>query len=135
MAEPLFRKIDSLQLPVPDLERALAFYRDSLGHELVWRSEVGAGLRFPDGDGELVLQTERPQPETDLLVESVQAAVERFVAAGGRVLAEPFEIQIGQCAVVSDPFGNVLVVLDASKGLLTTDTDGNVTGNQAPAAD
>ena len=35
MTEPLFRKIDCLQIPVPDLEAGLAFYRDRLGHALI----------------------------------------------------------------------------------------------------
>jgi catechol 2,3-dioxygenase-like lactoylglutathione lyase family enzyme len=115
---------------VPDLDAALAFYRDRLGHALVWRTASAAGLRLPDDDAELVLQTERNEPETDLLVESVPAAVERFVRAGGRVLVEPFDIQIGKCAVVCDPFGNALVILDASKGLLVTDADGSIIGNR-----
>jgi catechol 2,3-dioxygenase-like lactoylglutathione lyase family enzyme len=131
MPEPLFTKVDCLRLPVHDLDDALAFYRDKLGHALIWRTETAAGLRLPDSNAELVLQTERPEMETDLSVESVEVAVERFVAAGGRVLAVPFDIQIGRCAVVADPFGNVLVMLDASKGLLTTDAEGNVTGNEA----
>ena len=58
------------------------------------------------------------------------SAVETFTAAGGRVLTGPFEIQIGRCAVVQDPWGNTLVVLDMSKGKLTVDGDGNVTGNE-----
>lgn len=132
VTEPLFRNIDCYSLPVPDLDAALAFYRDKLSHELAWRSEKAAGLRFPDGDGELVLQSERPGRETDLLVESVPEAVERFVTAGGRVVAPPFEIQIGKCAVVADPFGNVLVLLDMSKGRLVTDDDGHIVGNEAP---
>ena len=128
---PLFRKIDSYQLRVPDLDAALAFYRDALGHELVWRSESGAGLRLPDQEGaEIVLQTERPGPETDLLVDSVEVAVQRFVAAGGKLLSGPFAIQIGQCAVVADPFGNVLVLLDMSQGRLVTDDDGRIVGNE-----
>ena len=127
---PLFVKIDCLSLPVPDLDEALAFYRDRLGHELIWRTDAAAGLRLPGSNAELVLQTERPQVETDLAVESVEAAVERFVAAGGRLIAGPFEIQIGRCAVVADPFGNVLVMLDASKGLLATDAEGRVIGNE-----
>jgi catechol 2,3-dioxygenase-like lactoylglutathione lyase family enzyme len=130
--EPLFRKIDCYSLPVPDLDSALAFYRDRLGHELVWRSEKAAGLRFRDGDGELVLQSERPGQETDLLVVSVPEAVERFVTAGGRVIAPPFGIQIGECAVVADPFGNVLVLLDMSKGRLVTDAEGRIVGNEGP---
>ena len=127
---PLFVKIDCLRLPVRDLDEALAFYRDRLGHALIWRTDTAAGLRMPDSNAEIVLQTERPEMETDLSVESVEVAVERFVAAGGRVLAGPFDIQIGKCAVVADPFGNVLVMLDASKGLLVTDAEGRVIGNE-----
>jgi len=128
--KPLFVKIDCLRLPVRDLDEALAFYRDRLGHSLIWRTETAAGLRLPDSNAEIVLQTERPEMETDLSVESVEVAVERFVAAGGRLLAGPFDIQIGKCAVVADPFGNVLVMLDASKGLLVTDAEGRVIGNE-----
>jgi predicted enzyme related to lactoylglutathione lyase len=68
--------------------------------------------------------------ETDLLVESVPAAVELFVAAGGRVIGGPFEIQVGLCAVVKDPFGNVLVLLDMSKGRPVTDAQGRIVGNE-----
>ncbi len=131
---PLFKGIDCLRLPVGDLDEALAFYRDRLGHELVWRSETAAGLRLAEGGGEIVLQTERPEQETNLLVASVEEAVASFVAAGGRVVAGPFDIQIGKCAVVRDPFGNVLVMLDMSKGRLVTDKDGRIAGNETPGA-
>ncbi len=129
MSAPLFRKIDCLRLYVSNLDAALDFYQHKLGHAPVWRSETAAGLRLPDDEAELVLQTERDEPETDLLVESVPEAVEQFLSAGGRVLVEPFDIQIGKCAVLQDPFKNVIVILDASKGFLTTDAQGNITGN------
>ena len=35
MTEPLFQKVDCLQIPVPELEAGLAFYRDQLGHDLL----------------------------------------------------------------------------------------------------
>jgi catechol 2,3-dioxygenase-like lactoylglutathione lyase family enzyme len=124
---PLFRKVDCLALRVTDLDESLAFY-GKLGHELIWRTPTAAGLRLPDSEAELVLQTERPGPETDLTVESVGPAVERFVAAGGRVVVEPFDITIGRCAVVADPWGNHLVLLDNSKGRLLTDAAGQVNG-------
>ena len=54
--EPLLRKFDCLQIPVPDLEAGLAFYRDLLGHPLIWRTATAAGLRLPDSDAEIVLQ-------------------------------------------------------------------------------
>ena len=51
----LLRRVDCVQIPVPDLDGGLAFYRDRLGHELIWRTETAAGLRLADGDSELVL--------------------------------------------------------------------------------
>jgi predicted enzyme related to lactoylglutathione lyase len=59
---------------------------------------------MPESDTELVLQTERPGLEIDFLVDSAEAALEHFVQAGGRLVAGPFDIQIGRCAVVADPW-------------------------------
>jgi len=127
---PLIRKIDCVRLSVPDLEAGLAFYRDQLGHELNWRTATSAGLRLPESDGEIVLQTERPGVEIDFLVDSADAAAERFVEAGGRLVTPVFDIQIGRCAVVADPWDNVFVLLDMSEGRLETDEAGNVVGNE-----
>ena len=124
--EPLIRKVDSVQLRVPDLDSGLAVYRDKLGHDLIWRTENAVGLRMPEGDTEIVLQTERDEREVDLLVKSANEAALRMVEAGGRVLVPPFDIQIGRCTVVEDPWGNRLVLLDMSKGSLVTDSSGTV---------
>ena len=132
LPEPLIRKVDCIQIQVPNLDAGLAFYRDQLGHQLVWRTERAVGLRLPDTDAEIVLQIERPGMEINLLVDSVDAAVARIVAAGGTVVVPPFEIQIGRCVVVCDPWGTQLIMLDTSKGLLETDADGNVIGNLEP---
>jgi len=40
---PLLRDIDSVQVPVSDLEAGLAFYCDALGHLLIWRTDTAAG--------------------------------------------------------------------------------------------
>src|SRR5258708_1489867 len=130
--QPLSPKVDSVQIHVPNLEAGLAFYRDQLRHQLMWRSERGVGLRLPDTDAEIVLQLERPGIEINLLVDSVDEAVARIVAAGGTVVVPPFEIPIGRCVVVQDPWGTQLILLDTSKGLLATDADGNVIGNLEP---
>ena len=83
---------------------------------------------MPDTDAEIVLQVERKGQETDLKVDSADDAVARVRAAGGRVIVPPFEIRIGRCAVVEDPWGNRMVLLDSTKGVLLTDDEGNVTG-------
>ena len=125
----LLRKVDCIRLYVPDLEAGLAFYRDRLGHELIWRSDTAAGLRLPESDAELVLQTEEQRQEVDLLVESADEAAKWVEQAGGKVIVPPFDIQIGRCVVLEDPWGNPLVLLDISKGPLKTDADGNVIGD------
>lgn len=125
--KPLFRKLDNYLLRVSDLDAAISFYRDQLGHALVWRDTTAAGFALPETDAELVVHL-RIGPETDILVDSVDAAFEELLAAGGTAVQPPFDITIGRCARVRDPFGNVLVILDQSKGRLTTDADRNVTG-------
>lgn len=127
---PLIHGVDCVQVPVPNLEDALDFYRDKLGHELVWRTATAAGLRLPDSEAEIVVQTERPDLEPNLLVASADAAAKRFAEAGGSILVPPFDIPIGRCVVVSDPWGNRLVLLDMMRGRLATDESGFVTGTE-----
>ena len=124
---PLFRKLDNLLLPVSDLDAAISFYRDRLGHTLVWRDGEAAGFALPETDAELVVHL-RVGPETDILVDDVDVALEEFLAAGGETVHLPFDIAIGRCARVRDPFGNIIVILDQSKGTLITDAERRVTG-------
>jgi predicted enzyme related to lactoylglutathione lyase len=123
------RRVDCVRFYVPDLDQGLAFYRDQLGHEVIWRTERAVGLRMPDTDAEIVLQTEDQGQELDLKVASAEAAAVRIEKAGGKVLVPPFDIQIGRAVVIQDPWGNRFVLLDTSKGLLVTDDDGYVVGN------
>ena len=118
MTKALIHKIDCVQFYVPNLDVGIAFYCDQLGHELKWRMEKSAGLGLPESDTEIMLQTERQELEVDMLVDSADAAVVRFEQAGGKIIVPPFDIQVGRCAVVEDPWGNRFVLLDTSKGLL-----------------
>ena len=124
---PVLGGVDSVTLPVRDLNEGLRFYRDVLHNELLWRNDaIGqAGLRLPGSSTELVLSTDLGAA-VNWLVASVTEAVTSFVAAGGSVVAEPSEIPVGTVAVVRDPFGNDLVLLDLSRGRYRTDAAGNV---------
>jgi catechol 2,3-dioxygenase-like lactoylglutathione lyase family enzyme len=125
----LLHYVDAVTFRVPDLDSGLAFYRDRLGHELLWRNDAEgqAGLRTPDSATEVVLTTTRSY-EPNWKVHSAAEATAVFVANGGRILAGPDDIPIGQVVVVEDPFGNVLVLLDNTTGTYQTDAEGNVTG-------
>jgi lactoylglutathione lyase len=130
MAEPLIQKVDCIRLYVTNLESGLAFYRDQLGLEVIWRTKQAVGLRMPNDATEIVLHTERQGPEIDLTVACADDAAVQIEEAGGRVIVPPFDIQIGRCVVIRDPWDNELVLLDTTKGLLETDADGNVIGNE-----
>lgn len=125
----LLRRVDAVQVPVPSLDEGLAFYVEALGHRLLWRNDdLGqAGLQLPDGDSELVLTTTSPY-EPNWLVDDVPAAIATITARGGTLVTGPLDIPVGRVAVVQDPFGNPLVLVDLSKGLYATTPDGTITG-------
>lgn len=126
---PLLRSVDAVTVPVPDLDSGLAFYRDRLGHHLLWRNEATgqAGLGLPESDTELVLTTQLDYAP-NWLVASADEAVAAIQDAGGRVITEPFDIPVGRVAVAADAFGNPLLLVDLSKGRYMTDESGSVTG-------
>jgi catechol 2,3-dioxygenase-like lactoylglutathione lyase family enzyme len=97
MDGPLLRKVDAVTVPVPDLDAGLAFYAEVLGQPLRWRNdEIGQAA------------VGLPDGDTEI------------------VLVDAFDIPVGRVAVVADPFGNALVLVDLSKGRYVTDVAGAV---------
>src|SRR5918995_4021896 len=86
----VLRGVDAVTVPVPDLDQGLQFYRDQLGHELVWRNDAEGqvGLRLPESQAELVLSTNL-EYAVNWLVTSVSEAVETIVEAGGKGVFDP----------------------------------------------
>ncbi|MFW9844012.1 MAG: VOC family protein [Candidatus Thorarchaeota archaeon] len=123
-----FNKIDCVRIPVTNLEEGIAFYSKKLKHELLWKTDIAAGLKLSQDKSEIVLYTEPDGLEIDFQVNNVEQAVEEFIHAGGRIIKGPFDIPIGKCVVVKDPWGNEYVILDASKGFLETDESKQVIG-------
>jgi lactoylglutathione lyase len=129
MRTPVIKKVDCVQFYVSDLEQGIMLYRDVLGQKLSWRTNDSAGFLMPDSDAEIVIQTSRKEQETDLLVDSVDLSVKYLMDAGFNIVVPPFDIQVGRCAVIEDPWENRMVLLDLSKGKLATDSTGRVIGN------
>ena len=128
MTTPLLRAVDAVTFHVPDLDEGIAFYVDRLGHGLLWRNnDIGAAaLALRESSTEIVLTTQHSY-EPNWLVDSADEAAESIEAAGGRVLSPAVDIPVGRLAVVEDPFGNVLVLIDLSQGRYAIDDHGNVT--------
>jgi predicted enzyme related to lactoylglutathione lyase len=89
----------------------------------LWRNEEAVGFALPDTDAELVVYLNIGQ-EIHVVVDNVGEAFAFFLSAGGEAARPPFDIAIGRCARVRDPFGNELTLLDQSKGRLATDREG-----------
>ncbi len=128
VVHPLLHLVDAVTVPVLDLDAGLAFYAGRLGQPLRWRNdEIGAAaVGLPESATEIVLTTEHGY-EPNWLVDSADRAAVAVEEAGGRILSTPVDIPVGRVAVVADPFGNALVLVDLSKGRYVTDAAGNVT--------
>ncbi len=115
----MFRKIDCVMIRVPDVPTAAKFYEDAFGLKRLWQDGDTIGLGMSDTDAEIVLHNSPDIPhdvEVHYLVDNVAEAVQGYAQKGCTILVEPFEVAIGQCAVISDPFGTTMCLLDMSKG-------------------
>lgn len=116
----VLRKIDCVMIRVDDVAAAAHYYERVFGLLPQWSGGDAVGLRFPDSDAEIVLHRDDdiPSPvEVHYLVDDVISAVDACASQGCEVLTPPFEITIGKCAVMRDPFGVRLCILDLTKGL------------------
>ncbi|MFD2469057.1 VOC family protein [Amycolatopsis silviterrae] len=107
-------EIGNVLYPVPDVAKAVAFYRDALG----------LPLKFADGDryaamdgGRATLAIAGPEedvtggrPAASYKVADVSAVVSSLEAAGATVVRPPAEGPHEIRAVLTDPWGNPFVV-------------------------
>ncbi len=104
---------------VDDVDRAREFYIRVFGMRPTWRDATSAGLRFPESDAEIVLHNIASIPvrvDVTYLVDDVAAAVDALKLEGCTIAAPPFDVVIGKCAVIIDPFGTPMTLIDLTKG-------------------
>ena len=104
---------------VENIEAAASYYAGVFGLHPRWSGDGSIGLAFQETDAEIVLHCDPNIPssvEVCYLVDDVLAAVADYAAQGCQVLVTPFDITIGKCAVIRDPFGTRLCILDMTKG-------------------
>jgi len=123
----LFENVDCVHMRVSNLDEGLAFYEKALGLKLLWRTQIACGLGMKNDITEIVISTDDVLM-VDMKVERVEDALSDFIKAGGKVESGPFDIDIGKCAVVADPWGNKYCILDTTKGTYDTDTSHKVNG-------
>jgi predicted enzyme related to lactoylglutathione lyase len=114
----MIRKIDCVMVPVGDLDEAAGFYTRVFGLRRLWQDASSVALGLPETDAEIVLHTMALPPGANVhyLVDDVGAAVATFGARGAVVRTAPFDIDVGRCAVLEDPYGNLVCLLDLTRG-------------------
>ena len=104
---------------VSDLKRSEAFYTDVLGLKKAWedRDRGMIGFTFEQSDSEIVIHTDPniQKGEHSYLVEDVSRFCEEVKEQGHGVLLEPIEVRSGKYALVGDPDGNEIPIIDLSK--------------------
>jgi predicted enzyme related to lactoylglutathione lyase len=106
--------LDYVELAVgEDLDRAKRFYADAFGWTFNDYGPAYAGIRAPDGDGEVggLNATTTGGPGGPLVLlwsDDLEATVAAVEAAGGRVVDAPFAFPGGRRFHFADPAGNVL---------------------------
>ena len=104
-----------------DLDRAVAFYQDVLGGDLITRFDPPGLAFFGLGDIRLLLDAAAPSALLYLRVDDVKAEVERLRAAGVEVDTEPHQIFVDEDGI----FGEVGV---AEWMAFIRDSEGNLVG-------
>lgn len=116
-------KLAFVYMPVQDLSRALAFYRDTLGLQELWREGDGTVALHAPGD-EAALMLDRvdpgPSPGPVFVVDSVAEFYARHRAALD-FAAEPEVIPGGSWVELRDPDGQMVRVLDQSTEAQSTE--------------
>ena len=112
-------KIDSIMFYVSDLEISATFYTNILGLRQVWADhEQGMiGFVFQESDSEIVIHNDvtLPNPSFSFLVSDVETFCNEYQKNGYRVAKEPFEVRCGKYAILIDPDGNELPIIDLTK--------------------
>lgn len=115
----MFKKIDCVMIRVDDVASAEKFYAEVFGLKPRWREAGAVGMGMPETDAEIVLHSNARIPnkvEVHYLVDDVVAAVTSYAEKGCRILVPPFDVLIGKCAVIQDPFGTTVCILDLTSG-------------------
>ena len=111
--------IDYIEINVTDLAAAKEFYAAAFGWAFNDYGPEYAGIRSPDGEGEVggLNPSREPQvggPLVLLYSDDLDATVSAVESAGGRVLEGPYEFPGGRRFHFADPAGNELGVWAAS---------------------
>jgi lactoylglutathione lyase len=111
-------KIDSVMYQVKDLDMAARFYEKVLGLKKAWTDKKAGMIGFlcEKNETEVVISnTSIPEPGWCFSVENVEDYCREFEKEGHVVLTRPFNVRCGKFAILQDPDGNKIPIIDLTK--------------------
>jgi catechol 2,3-dioxygenase-like lactoylglutathione lyase family enzyme len=110
-------KMTFVYMPVRDMKKALAYYRDQLGFDEAWREgDRTVVFKLPGSETELMLDLNEAEATSGPMF--IIPSVDEFYAAQqGKLdfVNAPVDIRPGRLVTMRDPFGNMLYFVDMSK--------------------
>jgi predicted enzyme related to lactoylglutathione lyase len=104
---------------VKDLEKSAKFYEEVIGLKRRWTDteKQMIGFTFKESDSELVLHTDPSIPNYDFsfLVDNVEQFCNEFKKQGYKVKLEIIHVRCGKYAILLDPNGNIIPIIDLTK--------------------
>jgi len=104
--------IHHVSICVPDVDAAVAFYRDVLGMTQLPRPDLGPGCWLDAGGQQLhLLGSDEPRPKADhfaIRVDDLDEAVADIEAQHVPVYRSDYVAGAGRQAFLHDPFGNFI---------------------------
>jgi predicted enzyme related to lactoylglutathione lyase len=114
----MFKSLDFLYIPAPDIESSVQYYTQVLGGELLWKIHAYgvwvACIELSKADKPYVLLADHIHKNDVMLiyqVENLQNAVKQLKSKGWKE-ENRIEIPPGPCCTFRDPAGNALVIYE-----------------------
>ena len=111
-------KVDNIMYRVKNLEKARVFYCDVLGLQEVWEDKERKmlGFRLAKSDAEIVIHNDPNVPDFtfSFLVDNVQEFIKEKMDQGLTLTFGPIPVRCGFYALLQDPDGNNIPIIDLS---------------------
>ncbi|TFJ93917.1 VOC family protein [Lentibacillus salicampi] len=114
MANFKIEKLNTIVIPVKDMERSRSFYKEVLGLREDFVENGMANYSVGSGDGKMTIMLhiiDEPEPVEkgvtfELMTDDVTAAVQSIKSGSGKIVQEPVDRDWGvKEAVIADPDG------------------------------
>lgn len=128
----MFKSLDFLYVPAPDIESSVKYYTEVLGGELLWKIHAYgvwvACIRFAQDERPYVLLADHIERKDVMLIYRVENLEETIAGLKPKGWKEEHRIEIppGPCCTFRDPAGNALVVYENTRPYVMQEFRGKI---------